>query len=427
MLTGAEESLRSASTRCPGKKEIEEELQRVRVLSAHLAEGERALSGGEPARALEMYAAALKVTQCAAVQLGCARAEIALGRCDGAMRTTAAVIRAEPGNVRAYAARGHALCLKLDFDQGMKHVREGLRLDPDHAECASLFRRMKRAGAALDRGRTAAGTRDFEAAAIAFTESLDAAQAPTHSPFTAAVLAQRANARLRLKEYDAALVDCAAAIASQEDHKPAYFTQSTALLHLGKPQEAADSLKVLLEMDPGDETVRCVSFLFSFSFYHPLNVRAIRLTSRVFVFVHHRRHHEKATFEVRKSKRPDYYAILGISRVASVPEVKQAYKQRCMEWHPDRHANSSDEDKAAAERNFKLLGEALEVMEDTMKRQLYDEGFDKEAIAERVEAARRAAHRGGYGNGALARRRMRVGRVLLIRRARAAAQTKFFF
>ena len=98
-----------------------------------------------------------------------------------------------------------------------------------------------------------------------------------------------------------------------------------------------------------------------------------------------------------------------------------------MEWHPDRHANSSDEDKAAAERNFKLLGEALEVMEDTMKRQLYDEGFDKEAIAERVEAARRAAHRGGYGNGALARRRMRVGRVLLIRRARAAAQTKFFF
>ena len=70
-----------------------------------------------------------------------------------------------------------------------------------------------------------------------------------------------------------------------------------------------------------------------------------------------------------------------------------------MEWHPDRHANSSDEDKEKAEVNFKLLGEALEVMEDTMKRQLYDEGFDKAAIAERVEAARRAAHRGGYGNG----------------------------
>ena len=79
----------------------------------------------------------------------------------------------------------------------------------------------------------------------------------------------QANARLRLKEYDAALLDCAAAIASQEDHKPAYFTQSTALLHLGKPQEAADSLKVLLEMDPGDETVRCVSFHSSFFLSSP--------------------------------------------------------------------------------------------------------------------------------------------------------------
>ena len=119
-IDGAEESLRNASTRCPGKKEIEEELARVRLLSAHLAEGERALDANEPARALEMYAAAARVTQCTAVTLGAARAEIALGRCDGAMRTTGAVIRAEPGNVRAYAARGHALCLKLDFDQGMK-------------------------------------------------------------------------------------------------------------------------------------------------------------------------------------------------------------------------------------------------------------------------------------------------------------------
>ena len=52
-----------------------------------------------------------------------------------------------------------------------------------------------------------------------------------------------------------------------------------------------------------------------------------------------------------------------------------------------------DEDEAervAAEEKFKLLGEALEIMEDQMKRQLYDEGYDKEAIAERVEAV---AHR----------------------------------
>lgn len=36
--------------------------------------------------------------------------------------------------------------------------------------------------------------------------------------------------------------------------------------------------------------------------------------------------------------------------------------------------------------------QALEVLTDPFKRQLYDEGYDKEAIEERVAAAQRAAH-----------------------------------
>jgi hypothetical protein len=36
----------------------------------------------------------------------------------------------------------------------------------------------------------------------------------------------------------------------EDDHKPAYFTQSTALLAVGQPQEAVDCLAALLRMDP---------------------------------------------------------------------------------------------------------------------------------------------------------------------------------
>ena len=364
-VAGAEESLRQASIRCPGSKEVADELSKTQMLSAHLREADRAMREGDPSHALELYTSALRVTQCAAVTVGAARAETILGRCDRAMRLTLQVIRNDPSNVNAYAVRGHALCLKVDFDQGMKHLKESLRLDPDHAEAQQLHRRMKRAGGALERGRAAVARRDFDGAVEGFTESLVAADAPDQCPLVATTLAERANAHLRRKDFDAALADCVRAIASQEDHKPAYITQANTLLNLGKPQEAADALATLLQMDPSDETVR--------------------------------RHHEKAVFAVRKAKRPDYYAILGISSVASVPEIKQAYKARCMEWHPDRHAMKSDDEKAVAEKNFKALGEALEIMEDQMKRQLYDEGYDREAIMERVEAAKRAAHRGGYG------------------------------
>ena len=51
-----------------------------------------------------------------------------------------------------------------------------------------------------------------------------------------------------------------------------------------------------------------------------------------------------------------------------------------------------------AESNFKMLGEALEVLGDAQMRALYDEGHDKTAIDERMEAARRAA-RGDHRHG----------------------------
>ena len=59
--------------------------------------------------------------------------------------------------------------------------------------------------------------------------------------------------------------------------------------------------------------------------------------------------------------------------------------------HPDKHTESA-EATAKAEAHFKLLGEALEILADDFTRRLYNEGYDKEAIAERVAAANRAAH-----------------------------------
>ncbi|MEM9378595.1 MAG: J domain-containing protein [Planctomycetota bacterium] len=65
----------------------------------------------------------------------------------------------------------------------------------------------------------------------------------------------------------------------------------------------------------------------------------------------------------------DYYEVLGVAREASADDVKKAYRKLALKWHPDQHA---DGDRAEAERRFKSISEAYEVLSDPEKRARYD-------------------------------------------------------
>ncbi len=63
----------------------------------------------------------------------------------------------------------------------------------------------------------------------------------------------------------------------------------------------------------------------------------------------------------------DYYEVLGISRGAAADEIKKAYRQMAMKYHPDRNPGDKE-----AEEKFKEAAEAYEVLSDPDKRQRYD-------------------------------------------------------
>ncbi|MFO7801406.1 MAG: DnaJ C-terminal domain-containing protein [Desulfovermiculus sp.] len=64
----------------------------------------------------------------------------------------------------------------------------------------------------------------------------------------------------------------------------------------------------------------------------------------------------------------DYYETLGVSRDASQEEISKAFKKLARKYHPDLNANDQE-----AEKKFKEVNEAYEVLKDPDKRQRYDQ------------------------------------------------------
>ena len=78
----------------------------------------------------------------------------------------------------------------------------------------------------------------------------------------------------------------------------------------------------------------------------------------------------------------DYYNVLGVGRDASQDAIKAAYRKLARKWHPD--VNAGD---AAAEKRFKEINEAHEVLGDPDTRRKYDRlGADWRRI-EQAQAA----------------------------------------
>ncbi|MCA1553665.1 MAG: J domain-containing protein [Chloroflexi bacterium] len=69
----------------------------------------------------------------------------------------------------------------------------------------------------------------------------------------------------------------------------------------------------------------------------------------------------------RAAQRSDYYELLGVRQDCTEGEIRTAFRQLALKYHPDHNP-----DNRRAQEVFKIINEAYQTLRDPVRRQLYD-------------------------------------------------------
>ncbi len=248
------------------------------------------------------------------------------------------VLKLEADNLEALELRGRAYYNLGELDTAMNHYRKGLKLDPEHKGCKDMYRIVKKIQDLQKKHEKALAAKDFAKAVDLLTKLV----AVDHEHATVAPRAKMdlANAHRQLKQFKEGKVVIEQLLARHDNLAEAHRILGNLLVDLEDYEAAVQQLRKAAEQQQGDGGIE----------------EDLR----------------KAEAALKQSKAKDYYKTLGVGRRATLKEIKKAYREGALQWHPDKH--KGEEEKERAEKQFQLVAEAYEVLSDDEKRGKYDRG-----------------------------------------------------
>ncbi|KAK1819405.1 hypothetical protein LTR12_006231 [Friedmanniomyces endolithicus] len=237
----------------------------------------------------------------------------------------------------ALVLRGRALYGLGENDKAIQHFRQALQCDPDFKDAVKYLRMVQKLDRMKEEGNGHFKYGRYQQAVDVYTAALDVD--PVNKGTNAKILNNRAMCHAKLKHWALAREDCDRALALDPSYTKARKTRAKALGESGNWEEAVREYKNIAETSPEEPGI----------------AKEVR----------------NAEMELKKSKRKDYYKILGIGKEATEQEVKRAYRKLAVVHHPDKNPGDPD-----AEERFKDIQEAHETLIDAAKRERYDSGVD---------------------------------------------------
>lgn len=264
-----------------------------------------------------------------------------LERFDEAGDIAISIMQSNSTNADAIYVRGLTLYYSDNLDKGLLHFERALQLDPDHKKAKLMRTKAKLLKERKEKGNEMFKSGRYKDAHAVYTEAL--LLDPLNKDISSKLYYNRGLVNSKLGNLREAINDCTFALQMNEKYLKALLHRAKVYYSMENFEECVKDYEKALK---SEKTMEIKNLL------------------------------KDAKLQLKKSKRKDYYKILGVSKQATEDEIKKAYRKRALVHHPDRHANSSDEEKKEQERKFKEVGEAYTVLSDPNKKTRYDSGYD---------------------------------------------------
>ncbi|XP_073230026.1 dnaJ homolog subfamily C member 7-like [Porites lutea] len=343
-ITNAANYLQKVIEKDPKNKDAQNDLRTTHMVQEYESSAFQAHDKGDYRKVVFCMNHILEVCPaCNLYKVMRAEAYCLMGKYSDALTDVQNILRNDSINSDALYVKGLCLYYQDFVDKAYQHFNIVLRNDPDHKKARIALKKAKRLQAKKQEGNDTFSCGKYQEAYDIYTEALTI---DAHNNSTNAKLYyNRSLVGSKLNRLEEAINDCTQAIELDPTYLKAYIKRARCYMEAEKYEEAVRDYEKVCKMDRSRE---------------------------------HRRMLEEAKFELKKSKRKDYYKILGISKGATEEEIKKAYKKEALKHHPDRHSGATDEVKKSEELLFKEVNEAYSVLSDPRKKARYDSGQDLE-------------------------------------------------
>jgi len=289
----------------------ERDMAQAKVMQRHLKEAEdqiRNASGGSMAlHALNEAAKGLgsSMIQPRKWQLLRGEAYLKMGNVNAlgdAQNIAMSLLRNNSADPEALVLRGRALYAQGENDKAIQHFRQALSCDPDYKDAVKYLRMVQKLDRTKGEGNDLFKAGKTEAAIEKYSEALQID--PSNKGTNSKLLQNRAMCYSRMKKYKDAIADCEQALKLDPSYTKARKTKAKAMGEDGNWEEAVRELKDIAEANPSEPNI----------------AKEVR----------------NAELELKKSKRKDYYKILGVEKDADDAVIKKAYRKMALINHPDK-------------------------------------------------------------------------------------------